>query len=793
MPNEVVAGLLLSVDAKTINARREIEALRGTMRETSRDIRAELSETRAGMKQIGEEIGINLNRHLISFLAKIPGADIFAKAFPVAAIVGVGAAFAEAGVKVYEFIKRNDEAAQKINEAFGEMHQASKLATDELAVTNDKLEEQIAKLTNQRPNRLKTALDEARVAADKLVESIARSNKEIESLLQKKENQVSFLGGFLLFKMNTKGADDIVKKQETELAELAEHYQHLADAATTAGEREKINAEGRAAVMAKEKVQLRDTEDLYNYITAQRNSGALALDPGAFLGVIGGRGHQLDDMVKAQEEEGRQAVDQGKKKTLEQVSDRLRDLEHQDEVRRVLHGKSVEEEVLYWQQYIGAFTVGSNEWLAVQRKYQDEVAAQVKNFSESKLREPMKKFREEQLAPVPADVQKDVGAEMMADFGHYSKAWDEYNHLLLENSLIHTRLQGSLEITNLRIAAGTGHITKQQAAFAEAQKQLEVYKAEQEAISKEIGKQIGDVRGDTSLTEAERQTKLQQLQNKLDEITGQVAIKQAETKALGDGLKLRDSMAVMFSEWIDRSQDVRAELAALWNQFSSSMNDEMAKAITGSRTNWSGAFRGLAQSTVKFGLGNIEGALMKHIHFPGGGQTTGRMDVQAGVVNIAGPGAGGGAGMPGDPAQAVASMTSKPWSTALRFIGGLLGLVKLGGGGAVASAPVGPTDGGSWGDFDVPAMAFGGPVLAGHAYDVGEMGRERFVPDSDGHIVPNHQLTGGGNYYDVHVEGSWSAQARQDMQRMLARVHGSAVQNAMLVQQERRRRVPNRN
>ncbi|WP_103728972.1 tape measure protein [Novosphingobium sp. HII-3] len=43
--------------------------------------------------------------------------------------------------------------------------------------------------------------------------------------------------------------------------------------------------------------------------------------------------------------------------------------------------------------------------------------------------------------------------------------------------------------------------------------------------------------------------------------------------------------------------------------------------------------------------------------------------------------------------------------------------------------------------------AIGGPVRAGVAYDVGENGRERFIPQQAGVIVPNHRLKGnrGGN------------------------------------------------
>lgn len=49
--------------------------------------------------------------------------------------------------------------------------------------------------------------------------------------------------------------------------------------------------------------------------------------------------------------------------------------------------------------------------------------------------------------------------------------------------------------------------------------------------------------------------------------------------------------------------------------------------------------------------------------------------------------------------------------------------------------------------------ALGGPVAAGVPYEVGEHGREMFVPDRDGRIIPNHRLPGRGGVY-VDMRGS---------------------------------------
>lgn len=57
----------------------------------------------------------------------------------------------------------------------------------------------------------------------------------------------------------------------------------------------------------------------------------------------------------------------------------------------------------------------------------------------------------------------------------------------------------------------------------------------------------------------------------------------------------------------------------------------------------------------------------------------------------------------------------------------------------------GPMGGGILGNlFGAFGKAGGGPVMAGKPYMVGENGREMFVPNSAGSIVPNNQLGGGG-------------------------------------------------
>ena len=80
------------------------------------------------------------------------------------------------------------------------------------------------------------------------------------------------------------------------------------------------------------------------------------------------------------------------------------------------------------------------------------------------------------------------------------------------------------------------------------------------------------------------------------------------------------------------------------------------------------------------------------------------------------------------------SVLSGLWGAASRLLG------SLGGGGGGGLVPG-------------PHRAFGGPVAAGQAYTVGEMGRETFVPESDGYVFPHGAMGGFAPVFAPQVSG----------------------------------------
>lgn len=83
--------------------------------------------------------------------------------------------------------------------------------------------------------------------------------------------------------------------------------------------------------------------------------------------------------------------------------------------------------------------------------------------------------------------------------------------------------------------------------------------------------------------------------------------------------------------------------------------------------------------------------------------------------------------------------------------GGIGGIFK-----SIGSAALGMFGGGGSGAdpfaFEgVRARSMGGRVIAGRGYDVGEQGKERFIPAVNGTIIPAHRLDGGGGTVVVNV------------------------------------------
>jgi len=70
--------------------------------------------------------------------------------------------------------------------------------------------------------------------------------------------------------------------------------------------------------------------------------------------------------------------------------------------------------------------------------------------------------------------------------------------------------------------------------------------------------------------------------------------------------------------------------------------------------------------------------------------------------------------------------------------------------------------------YSTPGRAAGGPVTAGRAYTVGEVGRELFVPSQSGRIIPNNEIgIGGGMVINLTYAPAFSMADKSEFQNKL--------------------------
>lgn len=217
--------------------------------------------------------------------------------------------------------------------------------------------------------------------------------------------------------------------------------------------------------------------------------------------------------------------------------------------------------------------------------------------------------------------------------------------------------------------------------------------------------------------------------------------------------------------------------------FSGSMADALTEFATGAKSAKE-AFKSFADSVVlqitRMASEAVALQLYQKLFGVAGGAAGGSLLGAIGGAGATGTGAGGsGAGGGG---AGSAGMGGTGIGGVLGAIGqGLLGLFGLGGGAGAAAGkadgvlagkaatadlfPPGPAM--SLADLNnFPGLASGGPVAANRPYWVGEFGKEVFVPDTDGRIVPRSQLeAGGSNVINItqHIPRDMSRQSASQL------------------------------
>jgi hypothetical protein len=801
-----VAEAYVDLQLRTAAFKAAIADATNETRKFSTQLKAEMESSRLSIRLLSQDLGVGIPRGLQTVIARLPGvSQALSAAFSSIAVLALIDVVYKAGEKITEFVQKNEEAARKNASANYEFTASLVKSNAQLAVTNDRLDIDIAKLSHKPTNNLALALDEAKLSAidlaDKLEKAIDKERELLEISDTKwyqqlgttasnettKDSLNSYQGdvnktnnrfdGEVAGAKSVADAQAIEVRRRQELLRVTEAYYN-----TLTGEIA-LRKEYQS-ILTKNSDTLSDTErDRYRTLNEQfsqrKNSNG---DQSTILpaltnlqGQIGvmGNGLQLEvrnDQLTNQDaaaQAAHTATDEAKKA----AADRLRLFETNYEQEKVQYGMSLSQEAAYWGSKIASFTKGSQEYLSVLTKFATASTAEGKY-----LEGVSKNYRDRTGTLAPLTIG-DRGTD--ADSAAISKGLEQQ-----------AALRASLTEAATAYRLQTGAINEHDASLLITAAHTDEYKAKLSTLTSELAKLRGeemDFNGQN--VDPQNATKQQAVQNQIDELSGKAKIQSLTDAQATLSTTWTGMIDSVFDELIKRSKDTVGQLKQISEQIIDGINSQLAKSLTGQKADFAKVLQNGSEQLAKSGIQKLEGLGLSALGF-GGGKRDGSSAAAALYVQMA---AGGstvsGSSIPGfadlfpashpnvtGPGSGIASSASK----------GLLGLLNnsnwassLFGGNLFGSGSI-------FGHF-----ALGGNVMAGVPIDVGEMGRERFVPSVPGRIVPNNQLGNGApsiGYIDAR--GTDPVQTGMAVQRAMQATHAQSVRDASHAMQERSRRTP---
>ena len=233
------------------------------------------------------------------------------------------------------------------------------------------------------------------------------------------------------------------------------------------------------------------------------------------------------------------------------------------------------------------------------------------------------------------------------------------------------------------------------------------------------------------------------------------------TGSMSDGVK------DFFTDMVNHAQSAATQVKEILGQAFSGLNDNLAKLMTGQKTQWASMFRSIGESMVKMGLSKIESGIASKL---GGGSKADGSSGNPFFVKLAGglPGMASGANAMTQGAQSLMGGLTQSSGFGSMFSSLLSGAMSFIPGGGFLSSMFGGH------------RALGGSVQAGMSYDVGEAGRETFVPGVSGTIIPNNRLGGGSgvSYTINNGNGVTPEQMHAYTQSALSQYHTNVARSS---------------
>src|SRR5215472_5387046 len=740
-----VATAYVDLVAHTEAFEKAIGNAKKSIREFNAEAKAQLHEAKDSVNLLGDQIGVKLPRDLQHFVSELPGvATAMSAAFDTIAVVALIGVLVEAGQKIAEFIKKNEEARKKSEEAWRHIHAAAQMATDEIRLSTIQLDNQLARLEHKPENKAAEAVEEIAVATEHLNEQLEQANKQILDLVKAQT-----------FRFFSKEGMQAGTHQEQVM--LEEHIKWLAHATTAQDKLNESKSYANAlAIRARELEEMQKRESSISYKPEIEAVEQMQLGQAAEQIQLEALVHKGTVIPKIAQLEGAKDLEAELEKDRQKM---LAGFEQAFNEQKRQYGMSVAQEMAYWADKLKAFKEGTKEYEAAFQHfttYSEQLSKQLAD-----LRKTTK------IETLPSDVAAvpTMLTEAYEDIAHMGARWTQYNRELAQADKQQTLMNAHLEEMKIQFELATGAISPHAAAVAQAAAHLKQYNAEYNVLVAERAR----VAEDTSLTPAQRATQMQAITNQLEALKGDRQIQELTDAVAEFGTTWQAMIDSVFDEMIKRSQETSAQLRQISMQFIDSVNTELARGLTGQSMNFEQVFRGTAQSLAKAGIEKTEGMLAQAL----GLGSFGKMGSKSNPMYTRD------ADKPGGLAGA---MEGHSTGGLMRMVGhGLLGMLndsdwagKLFGSGSLFGG----------------GHALGGSVMAGVPIDVGELGRERFVPAVPGRIIPNNQLVGAPMVMNVDARGTDPALTRANFERALQMTHARAVDDAARGMSERARRTP---
>ena len=201
--NAKVASAYVDLVARTAAFKAAMDEAGMQARAFGNQMRAETQKSREAVRLLSEDIGVRIPRGLQTVISKMPMVTTAMNAaFDAVIVFALIDVVVKAGEKIYEFAKKNEDAARKNREAWAGTISSINQENDSLELTKTKLENAIAKLEHKPQNKLKEAIEEAKVAADELGRKLDEDIKKIADTLKGEQS------GMLMHLLGQSGGDE---------------------------------------------------------------------------------------------------------------------------------------------------------------------------------------------------------------------------------------------------------------------------------------------------------------------------------------------------------------------------------------------------------------------------------------------------------------------------------------------------------------------------------------------------------------------------------------------------------